>query len=508
MNLRKSELSDLPLDQTTTDKLPPVVTDVIDPNDVEATGDSGSSDAVTPNDDNEGYAHPPGILAGVGKMILETGPVSLPLKGLGRAFKAFEHLDYRYIWFGALLSNMGMWIQAVAMQWNIKLLAAESSALWLGRSAFFQQMSMVVLLPLGGMLADRIDRRWILLASNIFLAILALVLAVTTAQGQLRMWHLMGLVTLMGISSAMTIPANQSLLPSLVSKTNLPNAVALNAMQFNLSRAVGPAIGGAALVSLGAAWSFGINSFSYIFIIAAVLMIRKPKTIPRRHESFLASLTGGASYVRTRKDLQLMLSMVFISGVAAAPLLFMLPAVVEQLFDNSENQFSLLLSCFGIGAVFGAAMLAMRSHKFASPWRGFFTMGIFGLLQCLISFQSSFHVTMVLVFFCGMTFIASLNRFFAATISSIPNHLRGRVSSIHVLCLTLGTPLGSMLAGTIAESYGMIPVLRYFGLSLTVALCFAGLIIWKCKLAFIEHDDSDYAHFGDQPDAIKPADRK
>lgn len=461
-----------------------------DADDYNADSDSNSDND---NDETKSFGRPLGILAGVGKMILETGPVALPLRGLGHAFRALEHVDYRYIWMGALLSNMGMWIQNVAMQWLIKSLAVDSSALWLGRAAFFQQIPAVLLLPVGGVLADRIDRRWILLAGNMCLAILSLVLAMTYGYGHLRMWHLIAAASVSGMMSAMLIPANQSLLPTLVSKQNIPNAVALNSMQFNLSRAVGPAIGGAALVSLGAAWSFGINAFTFVFIITAVLMIQRPKVTPRQKENFFQAITGGAKYLRHRKDMLVLLCMVFISGAAASPIMFMLPAVVEQLFDNNARQFSFLLSSFGFGAVCGAILLAARSHKNASPWRGFITMGLFGVLECAISFQSSFPITLGLVFFSGMTFISSLNRFFAATISSIPNHIRGRVSSIYVLCLMLGFPIGSMLAGTIAESFGMIPVLRYFGLALTAALCIAGLLIWKCNLVFIEHDTSEHA---------------
>lgn len=451
------------------------------------------NDSDTDNDETRGFGRPLGILAGVGKMILETGPVALPLRGLGHAFRALEHVDYRYIWMGALLSNMGTWIQNVAIQWLIKSLAIDSSALWLGRAAFFQQIPAVLLLPLGGVLADRVDRRWIMLAGNLCLAILSLILALTYGYGHLRMWHLIAAASVSGVMSAMLIPANQSLLPTLVSKQNLPNAVALNSMQFNLSRAVGPAIGGAALVSLGAAWSFGINAFTFVFIITALMLIQRPKATPRQKEKFLVAITGGAKYLRHRKDLLLMLCVVFISGAAASPIMFMLPAVVEQLFDDNARQFSFLLSSFGLGAVCGAILLAARSHKYTSPWRGFITMGLFGLLECLISFQSSFPVTLALVFLCGMTFISSLNRFFAATIGSIPNHIRGRVSSIHVLCLMLGFPIGSVLAGTIAESFGMIPVLRYFGLTLVAALCVAGFLIWKFNLVFIEYDTSEHA---------------
>jgi len=451
-----------------------------------------ASDAIAPSQDNQGVFRPPGILAGVGRMILETGPVSLPLRGLGKAFGALSHADYRYLWLGAMLSNMGSWVQTVAMQWLIKTHAPEStSALWLGRAAAFQQIPTVLLLPLGGVLADRIDRRWIIFAGNFCLALMAIALSQVEAQGYMHIWVLMGVAVILGVWQAMLVPANQSLLPTLVSRENLPNAVALNAMQFNLSRAIGPAVGGVALVSLGAAWSFGINAFSYAAILIAVFLINMPAGAPRKHEGVFRSMAGGALYLRSRKDLILLLVTIFFSGFCASPVMFMLPALVEEMFDNSAQQYSKLLSAFGIGAVMGAGFLAIRSRKKSTPWRGLITMGLFGLMEATISLRFPFYVTLGLIFFCGMSYIGSLNRFFAATIGSVPSHVRGRVSSFHVLAIMLGFPLGSMAAGYIASAYSLALVMRIYGLSLITIIMLAGLCIWMFELRFI--DDSDEA---------------
>lgn len=456
------------------------------------SGESDALDIASPNVDNQGVFRPPGILAGVGRMVLETGSVALPLRGLGRAFRAFSHLDYRYIWIGALLSNMGMWMQTVAMQWLIKSHApGNTSALWLGREAFFQLIPSVLLLPLGGVLADRVDRRWIILAGNTFLALLALVLSQVVASGRVHMWELMGAATILGMWQAALVPANQSLLPSLVSKENLPNAVALNSMQFNLSRAIGPMVGGAVLVTLGAAWSFGFNSISYIFILVAILMIKAPATVTRKHEGILVAMAGGAKYLTGRKDILMILGVVFISSVLASPMRFMLAAIVEQMFDNTPAQFAKLLSSFGIGAVCGAGLLAMNSHKTVNPWIALVTMGLFGICEFLISFQSSFVMTWILVFLSGMTFIGSLNRLFAATISSIPNQVRGRVASFHVMSVMLGFPIGSLAAGRIATNYGITVVLFWFGLTLVFLLAIAGFIVWKFKIKYAAPDTAD-----------------
>jgi predicted MFS family arabinose efflux permease len=142
----------------------------------------------------------------------------------------------------------------------------------------------------------------------------------------------------------------------------------------------------------------------------------------------------------------------------------------------------------------------MRSHKFVSPWRGFITLALFGLCEMFLSFQMSFTMAIVMVFFSGMALIGSLNRFFAATIGSIPNHVRGRVASYNVLAISLGFPTGSMIAGHAASSYGIAMVMRWYGLGLIAILAVAGLVIWKFDLQFEdEHDEEGHA-----PEVVRP----
>lgn len=432
-----------------------------------------------------------GIFAGVGQMIPETGPIAVSLRSIGRAFKAMEHVDYRYMWCGALFSNIGMWMQTVAVQWLVKSIALDSSALWLGRTAFFQQVPTALMLPIGGLLADRFDRRWIILTGNACLSLLAVLLALIQWQGKMNLWILMGAVMILGVWQALLKPSNQSLLSTLVSKDNLPNAIALNSMQHNLTRGIGPAIGGVILVWFGAQWSFGINALTYFGIIVAVLMIQKPEPASqkKKKEGLIKSLAGGGLYLKHRHDLQLLLFIVLTSGFLATPLLFMLPAIVETMYDNKAQQFSNLLSSFGFGAVAGVIMLAMRSHRKTSPWRGFLTLGVLAMVELAFSFSWPFYVAMGLMFIAGMSYISSLNRFFAGTIGTVPNHVRGRVTSIYMLCMMIGYPTGSIAAGSIATAYGIPFLLRLYGVALLVILGFAGLLIMTMKLHVLDESD-------------------
>lgn len=450
-----------------------------------------ASDAIEPTPDNEGGFKPPGILAGVGRIILETGPVAMPLRGLAKAFRALGERDFLFIWTGAMLSNMGMWIQVVALQWLIKSLAPDHSALWLGKAAFFQQIPTVLLLPLGGVLADRFDLRWIILAGNVFLCAMASSLAVMHHHDLIHIWMLMGTAVILGIWQAALIPATQAILPSLVNKEMLPNAVALNSMQFNMSRAIGPAIGGVTLLSLGATWSFGLNALSYMGIVVAVFLITPPKRAKVVHEGVLRSMRAGAIYLRSRKDLLVILFSVLIFGMFSAPMLFMLPAIVEELHDNHPLQFTQMLSSFGCGAILGSILLAARSHRKAVPWRGLLTIILFGVCEFIIALGWPFWMTIGLTFCCGLTMVGSLNRFFAATIGSVPTYVRGRISSFYMLSLTTGFPIGSIIGGKAASIYGIANVMMTFG-SLMVLAMVIGLT--SIRVFGIEYrDDSDAA---------------
>mgnify|MGYP001164793083 CR=1 FL=1 len=433
----------------------------------------------------------PGLLAGLGQIIMETGPVAITRRGLSRAFPALAHGDYRAMWMGAMCSNIGTWMQTIAVQWLIKSMAPGASALWLGRATFLHHMSAALLLPVGGMLADRFDRRWIILTGNICLGLLALTLMTLQWQGMINIWILLAAVTTIGCWDAMLKPANQSLLSTLIPKDCLTNAVALNSVQFNTTRAIGPALGGVVLTALGAMWSFGFNALTYVAIIFAVLSIRKPEPADHhvRKEGVLKSLAGGVLYLRHRPDLRLTMFIVLSSSFLAATQLFMLPAIVEAMYDNQPRRYSQMLSCFGIGAVLGVAMLAVRSKKQASPWRGFLTMGVYASIQVLLSFGWPFPVALGLMVFSGMSYISSLNRFFAGMIGSIPTQMRGRISSLHMLSMLLGYPLGGLVGGWLASMYGIAPIMRTFGAMLIVILLLAGLTIWQFKMKF--QDDSD-----------------
>jgi len=202
---------------------------------------------------------------------------------LRRIFTAFEYRDFRLMWAGACTSSIGTWMQKLAQSWLV--LQLSGSAFMLGLDVFLGEIPIFLLALVAGVAADRIDRRRLLIYSQLVQMTCAFTLAWLFALGAVQVWHILSLSFVVGIAQAFGAPAYQSLLPSLVPREHLPNAIAMNSIQFNLARVVGPALGGLALAKLGASWCFGLNGVSYIAVIISLLMISTTFIPSRTKES-------------------------------------------------------------------------------------------------------------------------------------------------------------------------------------------------------------------------------
>lgn len=434
------------------------VTDDVDTRDDAANGDTPSS---------------LGLLGSLGRMVFVSAPVSLPLRGLSAAFAALKYRNYRLIWFGAMLSNIGTWIANLAKSWLVFEIAGPY---WLGVDTFITWLPMMLLLPFSGALADRFDQRRILQFTNVSLMAISGVIALLNYFSMLELWHLLSMSVMLGTMQAIAVPANQSLLPRLVDKPDLSNAVALNAMQFNISRALGPAIGGYALATLGATGSFALNAMSFVTILIALVLIKVPVDISAvKPRSVLTGFADAFRYLQTRPDIIMIELMVLITALGIAPVMYMLPPLArafsgEQItilgwVITDELRFSLLLSSYGVGAILGAMALAARARRAPAPWRSFPTLLVLGALQVLIAKPMwHFGLTMVLVGLSGMMVTSTLNRLFAVVLGSVPAGIRGRMSSIHVLTFSIGLASGGMVSGWLVDRVGIFQVFAYFGL--------------------------------------------
>jgi len=373
-----------------------------------------------------------------------------PVTVFRRLAAALHYRDFRVLWLGALTSTIGTWMQKVTQNWLVLTLAGPASAFYLGLDAFLGEAPILLFTLIGGVIADRRDRRQLLLMSQYVQMTTAFVLAALVYWDVIRIWHVLALSTITGIAQAFGGPAYQSLIPLLVDKQHLPNAIALNSIQFNLSRVIGPLIAGAALAAFGMAACFGLNGLSFLAVIAALLSLHVRHVPAPTRTSLREELQGGFAYVRRQPALIGLTFLACATTFLGTPILTFLPVFAQDVFRGGVSQYTQLMAFAGAGAVTGALIVAWLG-KYRQMGRTFLLLQIaFGVLVVLFAVTHVVWINAVLLFGCGACMVIVF-----ATISSlvqliVPNELRGRVVSIYLVAFRGGMPLGSLVGGYVA----------------------------------------------------------
>ena len=396
-------------------------------------------------------------------------PAPLPSEGsrLARTFRAFSYRDYRYLWAGAFTSSVGTWMQEVAQNWLI--LTITGSTLLLGFDAFLGDAPFLLFSLFGGVLADRMDRRRILFGSQIVQLSSALLLAVLIWQHAIHIWIILTLSFVVGFAQSFGGPAYQALVPTLVDKKDIGNAITLNSIQFNLARVIGPVLGGIAFYSLGAAACFGLNSLSFLPVIVVLLTLRRG-AMPRGdapNERVLDSLKAGLRSVRDAGALRGLIGLAFVGSFCAFPLTVFLPVFALQVFHQDAKGYSHLLAVFGIGAVLGAIGIAGAVGRVRRQGTLAVTMQLtFGVLMVGFALSRQPILSYVLLFCAGAALMVVFAMFMTLVQSHVEDRMRGRVVSIYSLAFRGAIPLGNLVAGALASIWGAPRVLVINGLIL------------------------------------------
>jgi len=369
-------------------------------------------------------------------------PVSAFLR---RALAAFAYRDFRVLWFGAFTSTVGTWMQKVAQSWLIFELT--KSSFYLGLDDFLGQLPILLFTLIGGVIADRHDRRRLLLSSQYVQMTTALTLAALVYWNTVTIWHILALSFTAGLAQAFGGPAYQSLVPTLVERKDLPNAIALNSIQFNLARVFGPLLAGATLTAFGTAMCFGLNALSFLVVIVALLLLSVKHLPPAERKPILHELKSGLAYVRGEQAIVALTVLASLTTFLGLPLLTFLPIFAREIFHGGVGRYSEMMAYSGAGAVTGALVVA---------WLGRFKhMGLtlllvqlaFGLLVTAFALSRVGWLSNLLLFLDG----AALLTIFSMTASLVqlivPDYLRGRVVSIYMVAFRGGMPLGSLWAG-------------------------------------------------------------
>jgi MFS family permease len=273
-----------------------------------------------------------------------------------RTFQALTYPEFRVLWCGAFVSTVGTWMQKVAQSWLVFTLTG--SALLLGFDSFLGELPILLFSLIGGVVADRMDRRRLLLTSQYLQMTFALTLAALIYFDKVSVWQILLLSFLTGSAQAFGGPAYQSLIPTLVEKKDISNAIALNSIQFNLARIIGPVIAGLAFTALGAAACFLLNGISFLAVIFSLSSLKSLAVPNEVHGKLLDELRSGLSFVRSQPILMTLSFLAFCSTFFGVPLITMLPVFAKDVFHLGPRGYSGLLACTGVGAVIGALVVA------------------------------------------------------------------------------------------------------------------------------------------------------
>jgi MFS family permease len=368
-------------------------------------------------------------------------------------FRSFKVANYR-LWFaGALVSNIGTWMQRIGQDWLILTQLTDGNATAVGVASALQFGPQLLLLPLTGFVADRYDRRRVLMITQATMGLLGLGLGLITVLGVVELWMVFGFALALGVAAAFDAPARQAFVGELVPEALLSNAVALNSASFNGARLVGPALAGLLTAAVGAGWAFLVNAATFGAVLIALALLRTDQFTPiARTPHATGQLRAGFRYVRRRPDIQLVLWMVFIIGLLGFnfPIFISTMALIE--FGLGPSEFGLLSSALAIGSLTGALVAARRERaRLRTVTIASAAAGVALALAAIAPNVWIFGVTLVLVGLAGLTMMTSANGYVQTTTTP---KLRGRVMALYLAVFLGGTPIGALLVGWVADALG------------------------------------------------------
>jgi MFS family permease len=392
------------------------------------------------------------------------------------ALRALHSRNYRLFVAGQVISLVGTWMQSVAQSWLIYRLTG--SAALLGLIGFAGQIPIFVLAPLGGVIADRLNRHRVLIATQGTMMVLAFILAALTLGGVVHQWHIFFLATLLGIANAFDIPTRQAFLAETVSRENIVNAIALNSSLLNGARIVGPAIAGLVVAAFGEGWCFLLNAISYIAVIGALLMMDVSiAPHPHAHVSAWESIVEGFAYSWNAKPVRALLLLLGLVSLMGMPYSVLMPIIAAGVLHGGPNAYGLLMSASGVGALAGAVLLTFRRHiRGLGRWVAISAVS-FGISLIAFSFSRVLWLSALLLVPAGFFMMVEMAASNTLIQSMIPNRLRGRVMSVYSMMFMGMAPVGALVAGALAAPLGAAATVALGG-----AICTAGGVLFGVGL--------------------------
>jgi MFS family permease len=381
------------------------------------------------------------------------GPLP-PRPGLRSAVDAFRHRNFRLFWIGAVLSNSGTWVQNVTVPFVVYGLTG--SAKWLSAAAFAQLVPMALLSPVGGMLADRFDRRRVLIVTQSTLLGVATALWALWVAGAANRWSIIGIVALGGVVTGINVPSWQAFVSELVPRHALLNAVTLNSAQFNAARAVGPAVGGVILGTAGPGAAFAVNAASYVAVLVALAAIRTPP-LPKDRSArprILADTWGTVAYVRAHPGMRTAFLAVMALGVFGQPVAQFVVVFAEDVFGVGGVLYGAMVAALGLGSVLATPLVAGPGSAVSRSRMAAAAMVVYGAGLLAFAVAPLYAVGFLALLVAGGAYLpiaATLNTSLQIQVDEVR---RGKVLALYIMVLTLAVPLGSVVQGAAVDAFG------------------------------------------------------
>ena len=408
-------------------------------------------------------------------MSVELGVEQRRDRGVSEMFRALRHRNFLLFWSGAFLSNTGTWMQAVAQGWLV--LQLSNSPFWLGLDGFMATAPGLLLTLAGGVFADLMDRRKLLIFTQIVAGLAAATLGVLVATHVVQVWMILGLSFVTGCCLAIAGPSYMALVFDLVGREDLANAVALNSTQFQLARVLGPVFAAVGFKLFGLAGCFFANGLSFVAVVTGLKMVRferpdKADDAPVRSikdkGTFVHDLVEGFRYVGGRPRVSMLLMISAVTSMFGAPYIQMTPVFARDVFHRGETGLALLMGTAGAGALCGALFLAYLGDFRHKGW--FVLGGDFAFAICLICFSLStnFAISLGFLFALGFGIVCSVAVSNTLLQKLVTNEMRGRVMSMFMLSFIGAMPIGNLIAGAASHRFGVQHTLAAGGLIIAV----------------------------------------
>jgi MFS family permease len=393
---------------------------------------------------------------------------------IGERFPALSLSDFRLFWFGQLISLSGSWMQSVAQAWLVYSLT--KSPFYLGLVAAAGSLPILLFSLLGGIVADRIRKRNLLLITQALSIIPAILLGILTGTNLITVWHVALIATFLGTVNAFDIPARQAFVIEIVGREHLLNAIALNSAAFNGARMIGPVIAGMAIAYLGLPACFFLNALSFIAVIIALSKMKMRGYIKEDSQGILRDFMEGIQFIKSKPEIYSIILLIAVFSLLGIPYVTFLPVFAGEVLEAGPKGFGFLVGATGAGALSGALFIAFRGdiqqkNKFMSV-----AALCFSCFLLVFSLSRIFYLSMVSLIFLGWGMVSFLATANSSVQLSVSDNIRGRVMSVYALVFLGFAPIGNSLIGMLADTIGTARAV-----SVSAIICIVGSVLFMVR---------------------------